>query len=82
MIPVPLEPTTIRRVDAVLCTHKHLDHCHKESLSPIHSNTQTLFVAPLPAVKLELDWGFDRGGIREVKPGDKVSLRDVDIYAV
>jgi len=82
MIPVPFEPAMIRNADVVLCTHEHLDHCHKESLFPIHSNTQALFVAPSSAVKLELSWGFDKGRIHEVKPGDKVSLKDVDIHAV
>jgi len=58
IIPVLFEPAVIRRADAVLCTHEHLDHCHKESLSPIYANTKSLFVAPSSAAKLELDWGL------------------------
>ena len=39
-----LDPQSISRVDAALCTHHDLDHCHRDSLAPIHENTGALFI--------------------------------------
>ena len=80
MTSVPLEPYLIKKADAVLCTHEHGDHCHRESLMPFHSNTQAAFVGPQSATKLMKGWDFNVNRLKEVKIGDKISFKDVDIY--
>lgn len=76
----PLEPNLIKKADAVLFSHEHGDHCHRESASPFHSNTNAIFVCPDSAAKLMRGWNFSEKRIKIVKPNDKVSFGDVDIY--
>lgn len=81
MTSVPLKPSLIKKADLILCSHEHADHCHYESLQPFYSNTESIFVGPKPAVKLMQDWNFSESRIKEVNPGDKVSCKDIDVYA-
>jgi L-ascorbate 6-phosphate lactonase len=81
MIPVPLEPALIRKADVVLCTHEHEDHCDRDSLSPIYSNTNAEFVAPKAAVGKMRGWGFDEKRISEVKPNDEIKMKSLRICA-
>jgi L-ascorbate 6-phosphate lactonase len=81
MIPIPMDPSMIKEANAVLCTHEHEDHCNKESLFPIYSNTNAQFIAPKTAVKKMQGWGFKKVRIEELVPGDEIKIKDLDIHA-
>ena len=38
-IAIPINPNNVRLADLLLSTHKHVDHCHEESIVPIATNT-------------------------------------------
>ena len=80
LISLPLEPSLIKKADAALSTHEHEDHCNRESLAPIYSNTDATFVGPSTSVKKFLGWGFEESRVKKVKVGDEVVFEDVHIY--
>jgi L-ascorbate 6-phosphate lactonase len=81
MIPIPIDPSMIKEADVVLCTHEHEDHCNKESLFPIYLNTDAQFIAPKAAVKKMRKWGFEKERIEELRPGDEIKFKDLDVHA-
>jgi len=74
-----INPEEINHVDAVLSTHKHYDHCEKETLIPIYKNTKAVFIGPRSSCQLMLGWGIDKERIRCVKPGEKFIVKDIQI---
>lgn len=80
MIAVPIDPRDIRKATAVLSTHEHEDHCHRDSIIPILHNTRAVFVGPQASIERVRCWmreeGLDETRIMEVRPGDAVKLGD------
>lgn len=79
MIPVPLNASSVRKADAVLVTHEHPDHCHQESLEPIYRNTNALFIAPEPAAKMMLDWGFNKDRVKQVTANSSIRIGGTEV---
>lgn len=77
-----ITPCDITRADAVLCTHHDLDHCHRDSLQPIHSNTTALFVGPRSCTRLFREWGFAEERIVELAAHQALQLHDLRIWAM
>ena len=77
-----IDTRQVRRADAVLCTHVHLDHCHEGSLRPLHKHTDAIFIAPKSCCDALRKWGFEEGRVVEMLPGNHCSVRDVLITAV
>ena len=77
-----IDPNQVRNVDAVLCTHEHIDHCHEGSLGPLYRNTDALFVASKSCCHKMRDWGFAEERIAELAPGQHLEVKDVSITAV
>jgi L-ascorbate metabolism protein UlaG (beta-lactamase superfamily) len=77
-----IDPEIIRRVDAVLCTHHDLDHCHEGSLTPIHANTEALLIGPRSCTKLFRKWGFSSSRLVELSAGQGFQLKDLRIWAL
>jgi L-ascorbate 6-phosphate lactonase len=71
-IPEIFDPTSAARAEFVLSTHKHMDHCHRESLTPLNQNTKCLFIGPASCNQLFRDWNFDTARTRQVIPGDVI----------
>jgi L-ascorbate 6-phosphate lactonase len=77
-----LDPQSISRVDAALCTHHDLDHCHRDSLAPIHENTGALFIGPRSCTKLFREWAFDPARTVELASDQAFQLSDLRIWAM
>ena len=76
---VPIYPAEISRVDGVLSTHDHTDHCHEPTLVAFQAHTSALFLGPETATQRMLKGGIQRDRMRTLKPGDEFKLNDVQI---
>jgi L-ascorbate metabolism protein UlaG (beta-lactamase superfamily) len=63
------------RADIILITHEHYDHCSPEDVAKIQG-PETVIVATSDCA------GKLKGNIKTVKPGDRLSVKGVDIEAV
>jgi L-ascorbate 6-phosphate lactonase len=77
-----LDPAQIRRADLVLSTHKHIDHCHRESLQPIYEHTEAIFAGARSSAQLFAGWGFAPERIVSLAPGERHQQAGLDILAV
>ena len=81
MTPIPFKPEQVRKADAILSTHRHRDHCHKETLVPIYNNTEALFIGPETSNKKFLEFGIDDSRMKVMKPDEEISFFDMKIIA-
>lgn len=61
--------------DIILISHAHYDHCSPEDVLKIASNNTTIVTTPDCAKQLN-------GNIKTVKPGDKISVNNLEIKAI
>lgn len=67
------------RMDAVFITHHHCDHCDFYTVKALLQTTQAKFVGPKVAAMVLRGWGVPDDRIIEVKPGDTVPFKNVDV---
>ncbi len=59
MIPIPVQPSEIKGIDAVLCTHRHSDHMDPGTLPFIHQgNPNCMFIVPRAEIDHVLEMGL------------------------
>jgi L-ascorbate metabolism protein UlaG (beta-lactamase superfamily) len=61
--------------DIILITHEHYDHCSPEDVKKIQGADTVIVATPDCAGKLS-------GNIRTIKPGDKLTVKGIEIEAV
>jgi L-ascorbate 6-phosphate lactonase len=76
---VPLDPARVSLADAVVISHDHYDHCHKETLQALAAHTAAQFYGPTSVAKLMAEYGVPAGRIHALKPGDQFTLQDATI---
>jgi L-ascorbate metabolism protein UlaG (beta-lactamase superfamily) len=72
------DPFKIKRkdkADIILITHKHYDHCSPEDVGKIQGPDTVIVATSDCAEKLS-------GDVKTIKPGDKITVKDIDIEAV
>src|SRR5581483_10561891 len=78
--PIPINPEEVTFGDVIISTHAHIDHCHDGTILPILRNTDAFCVAPATSIKQLLGGGVPAERMREVKPGDVFTFRDVQFH--
>ncbi len=68
-----------KRLDAVLMTHHHADHCDIYTVKAVLETTTAKFVAPKMTALVLKNWDVPEDRIIEVKPGDTVKFKNVEI---
>ena len=63
------------KADVILITHDHSDHCSPGDVAKIQGDDTTIVTVAAAAAKLQ-------GDVRVVKPGDRVTVKGVEVEAV
>jgi L-ascorbate metabolism protein UlaG (beta-lactamase superfamily) len=63
------------KADVIFITHDHSDHCSPGDVAKIQKDDTTIVTVAAAAAKL-------KGDIRTVKPGDKVTVKGIEVEAV
>ena len=72
LMPAPIEPQALPRVDLVLCTHRHSDHMDPEALPIIARRNPGCTVAvPLPELAHARSLGIDERRLRGFVAGER-----------
>ncbi len=77
-MPAPLDPASLRGVDAVLITHAHFDHLDRPTLTRL-ADPRTTVVVPPRCAKL-IPRGFKT--VIELPAGEAIDLRGVELRAL
>jgi L-ascorbate 6-phosphate lactonase len=83
-VPCVIDPFAITKVDAILATHDHGDHIDENVAAAVLRNgdDSVPFIGPEACVKLWTGWGVPEERCIAVKPGDTVTIKDVEIVVL
>jgi L-ascorbate metabolism protein UlaG (beta-lactamase superfamily) len=78
MMPAPLDPLELDRIDLVLCTHRHTDHMDPATLQPLARRFPSLrFVVPAASVDEAMKrCGVGTDRLIQVDAGERVRVLD------
>ncbi len=78
-----LSPAGVTGIDAVLCTHEHVDHFDAESAPVIAAASPgAVFVVPAPIVDMVTEVGIAPDRVVGIEPGDPIEVAGLTIRAV
>lgn len=80
-IPHVMDPYAVQSIDAVLATHYHQDHMDINLAAAVmkKQDESIPFIGPRKAVDTWISWGIPEERCIVVKPGDSISIKDVEI---
>jgi L-ascorbate metabolism protein UlaG (beta-lactamase superfamily) len=82
-VPPPFDGLKAKNVDAVLCTHEHLDHFDQETVSDIaRVSPNARIVVPRPISGLVERLDIDASRIVGAQPGETFSLGEIAVHPV
>jgi L-ascorbate 6-phosphate lactonase len=81
-IAIPINPEQVTTADVLLSTHKHVDHCHEGSFSPIARNTGALCAGPQSSVRMMEGFESRPPCIQELSTGDRLVVKDIEVFAL
>ncbi len=77
LIPIPIKPSEFERVDWLLITHAHIDHCDPETILPLVKKFKKLnIVGPRPVCEVLTKLGVEKGRLH-VASNERKFLGDV-----
>ena len=82
--PIVYDPFAVTNVDAVLSTHYHNDHIDPFYAAAVMKNCapDVPFIGPKKCIEKWLSYGVPAERCREVKPGDHVQVKDIEIIVL
>ena len=82
--PIVFDPFAVTEVDAVLATHIHQDHIDPFFAAAVLKNCapDVPFIGPQGCANLWTKWGVPASRIKVVRPGDAVTIKDVEIVVL
>lgn len=81
--PCLIDPFYIKEVDAIMATHSHSDHIDINVAAAVVKNCpEAKFIGPKTCIAIWRKWGVPEDRLVEVKPGDKVTIKDTTIEAL
>ncbi len=82
-VPCVLDPFAIKQLDALLATHDHSDHMDIHVAAAVLQNCpECRFIGPENCVKVWVKWGVPEERCTIVRPGDTITVKDVQITAL
>jgi L-ascorbate 6-phosphate lactonase len=77
----PLASRDLRRVDLVLASHEHPDHCDPIAIGAVARQTEAVLGAPVDACEVARSIGFPEERIRQIEPGDVIRIGNAVVRA-
>ena len=81
-IPHFVDPFKIKELDAFIATHDHADHMDIYSTAAVLKMPGVPFIGPKFSHDKWVGWGVPEDRIIQVKPGDVLKFKDIEIYVV
>ena len=83
-VPCVIDPFAIKKLDALLATHHHGDHIDENVAAAVLQNCDddVPFIGPRSCVELWKKWGVPENRCKEVKPGDILTVGDIEIVVL
>lgn len=81
-VPVPFDPGAVGRVDAVLCTHDHLDHTDRDTLTVWRHHLKPPVFGPDASIALTREWGYPEERLTTLSHGETTTIGDVRITSI
>lgn len=81
-IPHVIDPFEIRQIDAFIVTHDHADHMDPYSTAAVLRIPDVPFIGPKFSHDKWIGWGVPEDRIITVRPGDTVTIGDIELTAV
>lgn len=80
-MPSVLDPFAVKKVDAVFATHYHQDHMDPNYAAAVLKNIKEKvpFIGPKESINLWRKWGVPEDRFIQVKPGDHLEIKDIQI---
>jgi L-ascorbate 6-phosphate lactonase len=82
MIPIPFNPSDVRKIDATVITHEDLDHLNEDFIFPVSENTRSLFIGPPSVGELLESWGIPKNRIVILHEYQEKKVNDVRIIGL
>jgi L-ascorbate 6-phosphate lactonase len=83
LVPPPFEPREVGGLDAVLCTHEHMDHFDAEALPELaRTSSDAVIVVPEPIVGDVVALGIDPSRVVGAQPERSIELEGLAIHPV
>lgn len=79
-----LDPFGVKQIDAVFATHYHSDHMDPNFAAAVLANcpSDVPFVGPEACLDTWKQWGVPADRCRVMKPGDSITLKDMEVVAL
>jgi len=82
MIPIPFNPSDVRKIDATVITHEDLDHLNEDFVIPVSENTKSLFIGPPSVADLLESWKIPKDRVVLLKEYEEKKINDVKIVGL
>jgi L-ascorbate 6-phosphate lactonase len=82
MIPIPLNASSVREIDAAVITHEDLDHMDENFIFPVKTNTKCQFVGPPSVAELLKSWEIPEDRIVSLEENQTAEIKGTKVVAL